>query len=167
MQFCYASFCIDKLNYSSPFSQLVQMWFLSSCLRYTCQIQSNSHASKEKEKNREEKKVEKIISGNAKAKKKSEFSKFADFTVAWDTPVKFHNRSFVIIPIHKYLLSDKAQKKKGKCLVCYKQLKKIIAKKRAMEQEEPIVVDGTATEVETESEDILVDAILLCFFLYW
>lgn len=32
---------------------------------------SNSHASKEKEKNREEKKVEKIISGNAKAKKKA------------------------------------------------------------------------------------------------
>ena len=38
-------------------------------------------------------------------------------------------------------------------IVGYKQLKKIIAKKRAMEQEEPIVVDGTATEVETESEE--------------
>lgn len=38
-------------------------------------------------------------------------------------------------------------------IVGYKQLKKIIAKKRAMEQEEPVVVDGVATEVETESEE--------------
>ena len=38
------------------------------------EYKSNSHASKEKEKNSEEKKVEKIISGNARAKKKSEFS---------------------------------------------------------------------------------------------
>lgn len=38
-------------------------------------------------------------------------------------------------------------------IVGYKQLKKIIAKKRAMEQEEPIVVDSTATDVETESEE--------------
>lgn len=38
-------------------------------------------------------------------------------------------------------------------IVGYKQLKKIIAKKRAMEQEDPVVVDGVATEVETESEE--------------
>lgn len=38
-------------------------------------------------------------------------------------------------------------------IVGYKQLKKIIAKKRAMEQEEPIVVDSTAMDVETESEE--------------
>ena len=38
-------------------------------------------------------------------------------------------------------------------IVGYEQLKKIIAKKRAMEQEEPVVVDGVATEVETESEE--------------
>ena len=38
-------------------------------------------------------------------------------------------------------------------IVGYKQLKKIIAKKRAMEQEESVVVDGVATEVETESEE--------------
>lgn len=38
-------------------------------------------------------------------------------------------------------------------IVGYKRLKKIIAKKRDMEQGEPIVVDDVATEIETESEE--------------
>lgn len=38
-------------------------------------------------------------------------------------------------------------------IVGYKQLKKVIAKRRAMEQEEPVVVDGVATDAETESEE--------------
>lgn len=38
-------------------------------------------------------------------------------------------------------------------IVGYKQLKKIIAKRKIMQSEEPFVVDGTATDVETESEE--------------
>lgn len=68
---------------------------------------SNSHASKEKEKNREEKKVEKIISGNAKAKKKSEFSKFADVFVSEDAGnVKSYILMDVLVPAVKKAISD-------------------------------------------------------------
>ena len=68
---------------------------------------SNSHASKEKEKNREEKKVEKIISGNAKAKKKSEFSKFADVFVSEDAGnVKSYILMDVVVPAVKKAISD-------------------------------------------------------------
>ena len=38
-------------------------------------------------------------------------------------------------------------------IVGYKQLKKIIAKRKIMQYEEPDVVDGTATDVEAESEE--------------
>lgn len=38
-------------------------------------------------------------------------------------------------------------------IVGYKQLKKVIAKRKIMQYEEPDVVDGTATDVETESEE--------------
>ena len=68
---------------------------------------SNSHASKEKEKNREEKKVEKIISGNAKAKKKSEFSKFADVFVSEDAGnVKSYILMDVLVRAVKKAISD-------------------------------------------------------------
>ena len=68
---------------------------------------SNSHASKEKEKNREEKKVEKIISGNAKAKKKSEFSKFADVFVSEDAGnVKSYILMDVLVTEVKKAISD-------------------------------------------------------------
>ena len=68
---------------------------------------SNSHASKEKEKNREEKKVEKIISGNAKAKKKSEFSKFADVFVSEDAGnVNSYILMDVLVPAVKKAISD-------------------------------------------------------------
>ena len=68
---------------------------------------SNSHASKEKEKNREEKKVEKIISGNAKAKKKSEFSKFADVFVSEDAGnVKSYILMDVLVPAVKKAISE-------------------------------------------------------------
>lgn len=38
-------------------------------------------------------------------------------------------------------------------IVGYKQLKKVIAKRKIMQYEEPDVVDGTATDVEAESEE--------------
>lgn len=38
-------------------------------------------------------------------------------------------------------------------IVGYKQLKKVIARRRVMEQGEPVVVDGVATDIETESEE--------------
>lgn len=71
------------------------------------EYKSNSHASKEKEKNREEKKVEKIISGNARAKKKSEFSKFADVFVSEDAGnVKSYILMEVLVPAVKKAISD-------------------------------------------------------------
>lgn len=38
-------------------------------------------------------------------------------------------------------------------IVGYKQLKKVIAKRKIMQSEEPVVVDDTARDVETESEE--------------
>lgn len=71
------------------------------------EYKSNSHASKEKEKNGEEKKVEKIISGNARAKKKSEFSKFADVFVSEDAGnVKSYILMEVLVPAVKKAVSD-------------------------------------------------------------
>lgn len=71
------------------------------------EYKSNSHASKEKEKNSEEKKVEKIISGNARAKKKSEFSKFADVFVSEDAGnVKSYILMEVLVPAVKKAISD-------------------------------------------------------------
>lgn len=71
------------------------------------EYKSNSHASKEKEKNGEEKKVEKIISGNARAKKKSEFSKFADVFVSEDAGnVKSYILMEVLVPAVKKAISD-------------------------------------------------------------
>lgn len=70
------------------------------------EYKSNSHASKEK-KNGEEKKVEKIISGNARAKKKSEFSKFADVFVSEDAGnVKSYILMEVLVPAVKKAISD-------------------------------------------------------------
>ena len=71
------------------------------------EYKSNSHASKEKEKNGEEKKVEKIISGNARAKKKSEFSKFADVFVSEDAGnVKSYILMEVLVPAVKKAVYD-------------------------------------------------------------
>lgn len=71
------------------------------------EYKSNSHASKEKEKNGEEKKVKKIISGNARAKKKSEFSKFADVFVSEDAGnVKSYILMDVLVPAVKKAISD-------------------------------------------------------------
>ncbi len=71
------------------------------------EYKSNSHASKEKEKSGEEKKVEKIISGQAKAKKKSEFSKFADVFVSEDAGnVKSYILMEVLVPAVKKAISD-------------------------------------------------------------
>lgn len=71
------------------------------------EYKSNSHASKEKERNGEEKKVEKIISGQAKAKKKSEFSKFADVFVSEDAGnVKSYILMEVLVPAVKKAISD-------------------------------------------------------------
>lgn len=71
------------------------------------EYKSNSHASKEKEKNGEEKKVEKVISGQARAKKKSEFSKFADVFVSEDAGnVKSYILMEVLVPAVKKAISD-------------------------------------------------------------
>lgn len=71
------------------------------------EYKSNSHASREKEKNGEEKKVEKIISGQARAKKKSEFSKFANVFVSEDAGnVKSYILMEVLVPAVKKAVSD-------------------------------------------------------------
>lgn len=43
-------------------------------------------------------------------------------------------------------------------IVGYKQLKKVIAKRKIMQYEEPDVVDSTATFVETDSEEEVHDS---------
>lgn len=69
----------------------------------------NSHKYKEeqKEKNVEKKKVEKVIRGTAKVKKKSKTSKFAEMFIAEDaTSVKSYIVSDVLVPAAKKLISD-------------------------------------------------------------
>lgn len=71
------------------------------------EYKSNSHASKEKEKNGGEKRVEKIISGKAQVKKKSEFSKFANVFVSEDAGnVKSYILMDVLVPAVKKAVSD-------------------------------------------------------------
>lgn len=67
---------------------------------------SNSHKSKELEK-KPEKKVEKVISGKAKTKKKSEFAKFTDIFITEDiNNVKSYIFMDVLIPAMKKAISD-------------------------------------------------------------
>lgn len=69
---------------------------------------SNSHKSKElNEKSVPEKKVEKIISGTAKAKKKSEIRKFTDVFISEDIEsVKSYIFADVLVPAVKKAISD-------------------------------------------------------------
>ena len=71
------------------------------------EYKSNSHASKEKKKIGEVKKVEKVINGQAQTKKKSEFSKFADAFVSEDAgSVKSYVLMDVLVPAVKKAISD-------------------------------------------------------------
>lgn len=70
---------------------------------------SNSHRSKEtrKESGTERKKIEKVVQGTAKVKKKSKTSKFAEMFLAEDvSSVKSHIVADVLIPAAKKLLVD-------------------------------------------------------------
>jgi hypothetical protein len=71
----------------------------------------NSHkykkAKAESENNTEKKKIEKVVSGTAKLKKKSEIRKFTDIFIAEDaSKVKTYILSDVIVPAAKKLISD-------------------------------------------------------------
>lgn len=67
----------------------------------------NSHKSKEEEKERSEKKVEKVISGKARSKKKSELSKFTDALISEDAAnVKSYIFMDVLMPAIKKAISD-------------------------------------------------------------
>lgn len=73
------------------------------------QYPANSHAYKEKQKQREseERKIEKVVSGTAKVKKKSEIRKFTDTFISEDASnVKSYILSDVIVPAAKKLISD-------------------------------------------------------------
>lgn len=73
------------------------------------EFKPNSHKSKEvrKESNIPEKKIEKVVSGNVKTKKKSDISKFADVFIAEDMEnVKSYIVSDVIIPTVKNTIAD-------------------------------------------------------------
>lgn len=67
----------------------------------------NSHKSKEERKGVPEKKVEKVISGSAKSRKKSEIQKFADVFIQEDAQkVKSYILMDVLIPAVKKAISD-------------------------------------------------------------
>ena len=68
----------------------------------------NSHKSKEEQKKTsEKKKLDKVISGTAKVKKKSKTGKFADMFISEDARnVKSYIVSDVLIPAAKKLISD-------------------------------------------------------------
>jgi hypothetical protein len=69
--------------------------------------ESNSHASKRKKEAGEDRKVEKVISGTAKTKKKSEIRKFTDIFVSEDVGnVKNYIFMDVLIPAVKKAISD-------------------------------------------------------------
>ncbi len=68
-------------------------------------FESNSHKSKEE--NLEKKKVEKVITGTAKAKKKGEIHKLADIFISEDvTNVKSYILLDVLVPAIKKAISD-------------------------------------------------------------
>lgn len=68
------------------------------------EYKSNSHKSKEE---KSEKKVEKIISGTAKSKKKNEIRKFADVFISEDVEnVKSYILQDIIVPAIKKAISD-------------------------------------------------------------
>ena len=68
------------------------------------EYKSNSHKSKEE---KTEKKVEKIISGTAKSKKKNEIRKFADVFISEDIEnVKSYILEDIIVPAIKKAISD-------------------------------------------------------------
>lgn len=70
------------------------------------EYKSNSHKSREAEK-ASEKKLEKVISGTAKKRKKSEFKKFTDVFVAEDVEnVKSYILMDVLVPAVKKAISD-------------------------------------------------------------
>lgn len=67
---------------------------------------SNSNKSKQEQK-QPEKKVEKIISGSAKAKKKSEVKKLTDVFISEDiSNVKSYIWNDIIVPIVKKAISE-------------------------------------------------------------
>jgi hypothetical protein len=67
----------------------------------------NSHRSKESARNAAERKVEKVIKGNVKTKKKNEISKFKDVFIAEDAKnVKSYIVMDVLIPAAKKAVSD-------------------------------------------------------------
>ena len=72
------------------------------------QYVSNSHKSREKRnENAEKKKIEKVVTGKAKTKKKSEIRKFTDIFVSEDASnVKSYIFADVLIPALKKLISD-------------------------------------------------------------
>lgn len=71
------------------------------------EYKSNSHKSREAAKPAEKKKVEKVISGTAKTRKKSELKKFTDIFVAEDVEnVKSYILMDVLVPAMKKAISD-------------------------------------------------------------
>lgn len=71
------------------------------------EYKSNSHKSREAEKAPEKKRVEKVISGTAKTRKKSELKKFTDIFVAEDVEnVKSYILMDVLVPAMKKAISD-------------------------------------------------------------
>lgn len=67
----------------------------------------NSHRFKEEQKTTERKKVEKVVSGVAKTKKKSEIHKFTDIFLAEDfSSVKNYIVSDILLPAAKKLVTD-------------------------------------------------------------
>ena len=67
----------------------------------------NSHKSREEANEIEKKKVEKVVKGNVKVKKKNEISKFADVFISEDAAnVKNFIVSDVLIPAVKKVISD-------------------------------------------------------------
>jgi hypothetical protein len=67
----------------------------------------NSHRFKEEQKTTERKKVEKVVSGGVKTKKKSEIHKFTDIFLAEDfASVKNYIVSDILLPAAKKLVTD-------------------------------------------------------------
>lgn len=70
-------------------------------------IKPNSHRFKEEEKDRREKKVERVVSGKVKTKKKNEIRKFADVFLAEDIEsVKSYIFLDVVVPYVKKTIED-------------------------------------------------------------
>ena len=67
----------------------------------------NSHKAKEEQRNQEEKKIEKVVKGPVKVKKKGELSKLADIFISEDAKnVKSYVLMDVLVPAIKKAISD-------------------------------------------------------------